>query len=195
MVKIIILSHYLFDGDMQRMHLDDKNVEQTNMAFFSIIGTKECIEYWIQENDKHYFKDHPNVLNLDFDDIEDDVLYNGHKFRTMTMEQAEEAVDFIEKMLDKGVDTIIGHCKAGMSRSRAFGEFIWRICKDRGIEVDYEERDDYTTVLNHGVLRRLNHAYWKKHHTNGYEEEGAEYPKDLTNPPLRVINRPYKHRK
>lgn len=194
MVKVIVLSHYLFDEEMIKMHLNDENVEQTKMAFISIIGTKECIEYWIQENDKHYFKDHPNVLNLDFDDIEDDVLYNGHKFQTMNMEQAEEAVNFIETMLDK-VDTFFIHCKAGMSRSRAFGEFIYRICIERDIEVEYEDRNDYTTVLNHGVLRRLNHAYWKKHKINGYEEEGAEYPKDLTNPQLRVINRPYKHRK
>lgn len=194
MVKVIVLSHYLFDEEMIKMHLNDENVEQTKMAFISIIGTKECIEYWIQENDKHYFKDHPNVLNLDFDDIEDDVLYNGHKFQTMNMEQAEEAVNFIETMLDK-VDTFFIHCKAGMSRSRAFGEFIYRICIERDIEIVYEDRDDYTTVLNHGVLRRLNHAYWKKHHIRGYEEEGAEYPKDLTNPQLRVINRPYKHRK
>ena len=194
MVKIIVLSHYLFDEEMRKMHLEDKNVEQTKMAFISIIGTQECIKYWLQENDKHYFKDHPNVLNLDFDDIEDDVLYNGHKFQTMNMEQAEEAVNFIETMLDK-VDTFFIHCKAGMSRSRAFGEFIYRICIERDIEIVYEDRDDYTTVLNHGVLRRLNHAFWKKHKINGYEEEGSKYPNDLTNPPLRVINRPYKHRK
>jgi hypothetical protein len=131
------------------------------------------------------------VLNLDFDDIDTDVMYNGHHFRTMTMEQAENAVEFIENLIVKNANipkTIYIHCRAGMSRSRAFGEFIYRFCNENAFGVEYDDRNDYTTVLNHGVLRRLNHAYWKKHNMNDYVDPNARYPSDLTNPEIRTIN-------
>ena len=190
MVKITVLSHYRFDEKMKELGLNDKNVEDTNKAFISIIGTPECLTYYLDEGKtKHFFKDHPNVLNLDFDDIEDDVLYNGHLFKTMRMEQAEKSIQFIEDNINKGVDSFDIHCRAGMSRSRAFGEFIYRYCKEHDIEVEYEDRDDYTTVLNAGVLRRLNHAYWKKHNLRFYEDGKTEYPRDLVEPTVREINR------
>ena len=189
MIKVKVLSHYLFDRKMIELGLNDDNVENSNNAYISIIGTEECIKYWIQENDRHYFKDHPNVLNLEFDDISDNVLYNGHLFQCMSMKQAESVIDFIEKYINEGVDTIYIHCRAGMSRSRAVGELIYRYCKDHEIELEYSDRDDYTTVLNHGVLRRLNHAYWKKHKENMYENDGEDYPEELINPNVMVINR------
>ena len=188
-IKLIVLSHYLFDEDMRKMSLNDTNVEDSNKAFISIIGTPECLKYYLDEGDtKHYFVNHPNVLNLDFDDIDSDVMFNGHLFKTMTMEQAEKSVEFIEEMVDNGVNEIICHCRAGMSRSRAFGEFIYRYCKEHDIDVEYEDRDDYTTILNAGVLRRLNHAYWKKHNLRFYEDGNAEYPNDLIEPKIRIIN-------
>jgi len=189
-VKLEVLSQYLFDEKMKELKLNDENVENTNMAFISIIGTPECLTYYLDEGKtKHYFKDHPNVLNLDFDDIETDVMYNGHHFKTMRMEQAEKAVDFIEAMIEKGVDTIEGHCRAGFSRSRAIFEFIYRYCHEHDIEVEYEDRNDYTTMFNSGVLRRLNHAYWKKNNLRFYEDGNTEYPKDLVDIPIREINR------
>jgi hypothetical protein len=182
-MKVEVLSHFLFDEKMKELMLDDNNVEDSNMAFISIIGTPECLKYYLDEEEtKHYFKDRQNVLNLDFDDIGKDVLYNGHLFKTMTMEQAEKSVDFIEKMINNDVDEIIIHCRAGMSRSRAFGEWIYRYCEEHNVDVEYSDRNDYTTILNQGVLRRLNHAYWKKHHINGYEETNAEYPEEFVNP-------------
>ena len=182
-MKVEVLSQFLFDERMRELMLDDNNIEDSNMAFISIIGTPECLKYYLDEEEtKHYFKDRQNVLNLDFDDISKDVLYNGHLFKTMTMEQAEKSVDFIEKMINNDVDEIIIHCRAGMSRSRAFGEWIYRYCKEHNVDVEYSDRNDYTTILNQGVLRRLNHAYWKKHHINGYEETNAEYPEEFVNP-------------
>lgn len=187
-MKLKVLSHYLFDEDMKEMNLNDNNVEDVNMAFISIIGTEECLKYYLDEsNTRHYFKDHPNVLNLDFDDISTDVNYDGHIFRTMSMEQAEKTVDFIEKIIRGGVECIEGHCRAGMSRSRAIFEFIYRLCNDKGIEVEYEDRNDYTTILNQGVLRRLNHAYWKKHKMNCYAN-GEDYDEELIHPEIRKIH-------
>jgi protein-tyrosine phosphatase len=189
-MKLKVLSHFLFDEEMEKMGLNDGNVESTNNAYISIIGTPECLNYYLDEGDtKHFFNDRPNVLNLDFDDISMDVKYNGHIFRTITMEQAEKAVDFIERVVNNGVDEIIIHCRAGMSRSRAFAEWIYRYCKEHDIDVEYSDRNDYTTMLNQGVLRRLNHAYWKKHNINGYEDNSTEYPDDLVNVPVVTINR------
>ena len=190
MVKIIVLSHYLFDEKMKSLGLNDENVENTNSAFISIIGTPECLRYYLdEEGTNHYFKEHTNVLNLDFDDIGTDVLYNGHMFSTMHLDLAEKTFEFIEEMLKNGIDTIFIHCRAGYSRSRAIGEFIWRYCKDNDIDVDYEERNEYTTMLNSGVLRMLNHVYWKKHKLNEYSDENADYPDELVNIPVMEINR------
>lgn len=187
-MKLKVLSHYLFDEDMKKMELNDDNVENTNKAFISIIGTPECLTYYLDEgNTKHFFKDHPNVLNLDFDDISTDVDYDGHIFKTMRMEQAEKTVDFIEKMAEKGVDVIEGHCRAGYSRSRAIFEFIYRYCQEHNIDIEYEDRNDYTTLLNQGVLKRLNHAYWKRHKINCYAN-GEDYEDELVHPEIRVID-------
>lgn len=189
-IKIKVLSHYLFDEDMKQMGLNDTNVENFNKAFISIIGTPECLKYYLDEGDtKHYFESHNNVLNLDFDDISTDVMYNGHRFKTMSMEQAEKTVEFIEEMVDRDVDEIKIHCRAGYSRSRAVAEFIYRYCNENGIEVEYEDRNDYTTMLNQGVLRRLNHAYWKKHNINEYADNNVEYPTEMIKPEIVVINR------
>ena len=190
-MKIEVCSHYAFDNAMKHtLHLNDDNVEDSNMAFISIIGTPECLTYYLDEGKtKHYFKDHENVLNLDFDDISTDVIYNGQRFKTISFEQAEKAVDFIEKMLDKGVTLFMIHCRAGMSRSRAFGEFVYRLCMEKGIDVDYADRNDYTTMLNQGVLMKLTHAYWKKHNFNMYGDGQTDYPEDLINQEPVVINR------
>ena len=101
----------------------------------------------------------------------------------------KKTIQFIEDNINKGIESFDIHCRAGMSRSRAFGEFIYRYCKEHDIDVEYEDRDDYTTILNSGVLRRLNHAYWKKHNLRFYEDGKTEYPRDLVEPPIREINR------
>ena len=188
-MKIEVFSHYLFEEHCKKDGLNDENVEnERDKAFIDIIGTEECRKYYLNENMEHYFNDHTNVINFDFDDISTDVLYNGHRFKTMTMGQAENAVDFIEKMVNSGVTYFRICCRAGMSRSRAFAEFIYRYCKENNVEVDYEDRNEYTTMLNHGILRRLNHAYWKKHKINGYEN-GYDYPNDLKYSELKIINK------
>ena len=189
-MKIEVLSQYNFDERIKQQGIDDSNVENDGKtAYISIIGTPECLTYYLDEgNTKHYLKDHPNVLNLEFDDIGDDVMYNGHHFKTLTMEQAEKTVDFVDKMIEDDVCYILIHCRAGMSRSRAFAEFISRYCEDNGIDVNYSDRCDYTTMLNYGVLNRLMHAYWKKHKMRQYEDDNAEYPEEFINPKVITIN-------
>ena len=190
-MTIEVLSQYKFDEKLESIGINDSNVEDDmKTAYISIIGTPECLNYYLDEgNTRHYLKGHPNVLNLDFDDIGDDVMYNGHHFRTISIEQAEQAVDFIERMIEEDVSHILIHCRAGFSRSRAFAEFIYRYCKENGVDVDYKDRGDYTTMLNYGIFNKLNHAYWKKHKLNEYQDETKDYPDDIITPPIRVINR------
>jgi hypothetical protein len=122
----------------------------------------------------------------EIDDISTDVDYDGHIFKTMRMEQAEKAVEFIENMVNQGRTTFYIHCRAGMSRSRAFGEFIYRTFGE-DFDIEYEDRNNYTTILNQGVLRRLNHAYWKKHKMNCYAN-GEDYDEELVHPEIRKID-------
>ena len=179
-LKIEVLSHYLFEEKCKEDGLNDENVEdKKDKAFIDIIGTEECRKYYLMEEMQHYFNNFSNVLNLEFDDLSQDVEYDGHIFKAMTMEQAEKTVDFIEKMINDGVIYFRICCRAGYSRSRAVAEFIYRYCVEHHIEVEYTDRNDYSTILNQGVLRRLNNAYWKKHKENGYDEEGRGYPEDL----------------
>ena len=179
-LKIEVLSHYLFEEKCKEDGLNDENVEdKKDKAFIDIIGTEECRKYYLMEEMQHYFNNFSNVLNLEFDDLSQDVEYDGHIFKAMTMEQAEKTVDFIEKMINDGVIYFRICCRAGYSRSRAVAEFIYRYCIEHHIEVEYTDRNDYSTFLNQGVLRRLNNAYWKKHKENGYDEEGKGYPEDL----------------
>ena len=179
-MKIEVLSHYLFEEKCKEDGLNDENVEdKKGKAFIDIIGTEECRRYYLMEEMQHYFNNFSNVLNLEFDDLSQDVEYDGHIFKAMTMEQAEKTVDFIENMINDGVMYFRICCRAGYSRSRAVAEFIYRYCTEHHIEVEYADRNDYSTFLNQGVLRRLNNAYWKKHKENGYDEEGKGYPEDL----------------
>lgn len=180
MLKIEVFSHSLFEEWCKKDNLDDGNVDnEKDKAFIDIIGTEECLKYYLDEpNTKHYFEDHPNVLNLEFDDTPTDVMYKGHLFKTMNMTQAERTVNFIEEMIEDGVTYFRICCRAGMSRSRAIAEFIYRHCLQHEIEVEYADRTEYTTMLNRMVLLKLQHAYYKKHQMYEYSN-GYDYPDDI----------------
>ena len=70
----------------------DDNIENIkDTAYISIICTEECRKYYLEDDTAHWFvKEHPNVLNLDFDDIVEDRMYKGHLFKAMSEEQAEK---------------------------------------------------------------------------------------------------------
>ena len=127
MKRIEVSSHALFEERCKGLGVNDDNVESekfSNLAFIDIIGTKDSIEKYLHEdNTKHWFeKEHPNVLNLEFDDIsEDEFEYNGIVFKGFTNEQAKKSYDFI--LANENKDFIIC-CRAGISRSQAFGNFI-----------------------------------------------------------------------
>ena len=163
MAEINIFSQELFDEYCLDNGISDDNVETLdNKAFISIIGTKDVVEKYLDEPDtKHYFKEnHPNVINLEFDDVSKDIEFRGITAKAITDEQCKELFDFIEKNIGK--DFYI-HCRAGISRSRAVGRFI-REC----YPYDYWEVSDFFDTANMGVLRGLKRTYYIKH--NIYNE-------------------------
>ena len=127
MKKIEVSSHLRFEEKCKAMGVNDENVESekfSEYAFIDIIGTRDAIEKYLHEpNTKHWFdRGHPNVLNLEFDDVsEKEFEYNGIIFKGFTQEQARKSYEFILNNSNK--DFIIC-CRAGLSRSQAFGNFI-----------------------------------------------------------------------
>lgn len=121
-MEVIVLSKREFDSLMLENGVNDNNVEKIDpTCFISITDTDKSVS-----GRYHFFKNnHPNVLNLDFDDVEKDgessptQLYNTKAF---SEEMASELIDFINK--NKHKTQFIVHCMAGISRSGAIGTFI-----------------------------------------------------------------------
>lgn len=157
MKTIKVLSQKLFDIYCANIGLNDSNIEDNkDYAYISIIGTSECLNYYLDEGDTcHYFSsDHENVINLEFDDIpEDEMEYDGHIFTGLTMNQAKKLFKFIEKNIDKN---FIIHCRAGKSRSQAVGSFIMNFYPDF-------TSDTILPFCNQDVYRKLSRCYYKKY--------------------------------
>lgn len=153
------MSHYDFDAYCESNGWNDENVEElADRAFISIISSEECQKYYLEENEEHWFKkEHPNVINLEFDDITEDVVYCGHQFSAMTMTQAKKIFDFIENNIGKNF-TI--HCRAGVSRSGAVCCFILQMYEDMYIQRFSELR---RMCPNSHVLSALKRCYYEKH--------------------------------
>jgi len=133
-IKVLVLSKLEFNRDMMENKLNDENIEDANIALISINGTSGNEESWFKQ-------DHSNVLRLWFDDVITDIIISPKEsYRVFTQEQADKAIDFIQK--NKKRNFII-HCAAGISRSGSIGRFI----------VDYLEGDrEYFEEHNKHIL-------------------------------------------
>lgn len=90
-----------------------------------------------------------DVLTLYFDDIEEP----EHGLRLISFPQAIAIVKFI-KTHSEDVDTLLIHCFAGVSRSRAVGAFAREILDIPPTdETDYNE---YVYAILHRVWKELN---------------------------------------
>lgn len=158
-----VFSQEDFDTKMYRMGIDTFNVEnETDKAFISIIGTPQCIKYYLHSNDTHWFKNNThNVLNLEFDDIdEDEIVWNKRIFKGINNKQAKQIVNFIE--LHKGKDFYIS-CRAGKSRSQGICRYILDMY---GKEYGYDEtkscrKDNPCLTPNMRVVTMLKREYYK----------------------------------
>ena len=160
--RIAVQSHKMFDLFCLSRKLDDSNVEEDrNSAFISIIGTPACLtEYLDEPYTKHWLSEnHENVLNLDFDDIsQDEYEWKGNTFYGMSMQQASDTVDFVERMIADGNRDFYIHCRAGISRSAAVGAWLRDFYPDYFFG-EYLLRHGY----NHDVYAKLSRAYYLKH--------------------------------
>ena len=163
MNRISVFSHNDFDEKMYRLGIDSNNVnKELDKAFISIICTPECQKYYLEENELHWFKNNThNVLNLEFDDINDDSIeWKGHTFYGITEEQSKQLVEFIEK--NKGKNFYI-HCKAGKSRSQGICRYILDIY---GKKYGYDEKlscrkNNPCLTPNIRVVTMLKREYYK----------------------------------
>lgn len=112
-----------FELVMDANWLSDENVEESSNAFISITGHIDQENHWFEGN-------HLNVLNLRFDDINQDelkipIIGEGESIaKGISKEQARDIVDFVLDNKDKDFHV---HCHAGISRSGAVGSFIAQI--------------------------------------------------------------------
>ena len=147
--NILILPKHAFDHFTKNNSINDSTVENfKNTAFISIHNTKDDYKYAFSKN-------HSNVINLTFDDVEED-MPEKHVY-AMTMKQANEIIDFIIKNSDKH---FILHCTAGISRSGAIGTFIANYFN---VDVVKFNLDNPHIIANSHVLKLLNGIMWEKH--------------------------------
>lgn len=159
--KITVFSKILFDDFCKKQKFDDSNVENVNdIAFISIIGTENCQKYYLNEIEEHFFKEnHSNVINLEFDDIDHDIDYDGHKLLSLSNKQANDLFNFIENNIDKN---FVIHCRAGMSRSGAVGQFIFNMYNTHD-KLIVKNKANGRIMPNANVLVLLKNQYYKKY--------------------------------
>ena len=119
-VKIYVMPKVKFHDMINRNGIDDNNVDEfIHIAFICIDDTSG--DYYANP----LFKmNHHNVLNLKFDDVEEDLQVsptNKEMTKAFTKNQAEKIVNFLES--NTNINTLIVHCAAGISRSGAVGQF------------------------------------------------------------------------
>lgn len=151
MKKIFVLPKRYFDKMMTMRNIDDNNVkDKVKTCFISIndsLGT---------DAKPHFKSNHPNVLNLFFDDVDRDIEVEGEGTAiAFTEEMAEEVFNFVFNNRD--METFVVHCTAGISRSGAVGEFI-----NNYFGQDYKEfiKQNPYVHPNGLVLSRLNKHLW-----------------------------------
>ena len=128
-----------------------------NVAIISICCTKAVREnyhsaHYQGKHDENYFYDANNVLNLDFDDIDEEVRNCGdYTAYNINKRQVIRACEFIDKHID--CDFYI-HCNAGMSRSQAFVKYIQDCYPDREWETRKENPCRFPNMYTCNMLKR-----------------------------------------
>lgn len=136
-----------------------------DVAYISISASEECAKEFfhdITEKD-HYLKSADNVLNLEFDDITEDFTFTSETgkevtYHTISEQQAEQVIDFVENNLNKH---IILHCRAGKSRSAAVAVAITTLFPDNYAFNVYNRHNQCSTP-NPDVLAKVKRAFYKK---------------------------------
>lgn len=148
-MKIVVLNKVSFDESLTKFGVDDSNVESYSKTFFISINDS------MGTSEKPYFKkNHSNVLNMFFDDIEEAIKTKYGVTKPFSEDDGKELLNFITANIYKTV--CIVHCSAGISRSGAVGLFINDYSRS-----DYSEfkKENPYIQPNQLVLRTLNRLY------------------------------------
>ena len=153
---ITVWSKNKFDKVMSEMGLSSDNVVEKvdYAAFISIISPDQPAE-------RHYFeRDTPNVLNLEFDDADEEIekayKLSASPVHLFSVEDANKIIDFIQSNI--GMDFYV-HCTAGVSRSGAVGWFIRQMTNS-----NFEDFCIHNPQINPNgyVLKILNEVYTER---------------------------------
>ena len=160
--RIYVWSKVKFHEMKNTNNIDDLNIDEYKNAAFICINDSSGDYY----NQPLFAYNHPNVLTLYFDDVEQDGELspsNKEENKAFTKNQAAKIVEFLKS--NKHVETLIIHCAGGISRSGAVGRFA----------LDYLNGDKESFKLNNShinpngrVLRMLNEA-WRIKKSANYE--------------------------
>lgn len=125
MKTVLAQSYNMFISTMESNGLSDDNVhEKDKTAFIEVMGEQD-----LPYMPFHFKKDHPNVLRMIFDDVDEvvEAKYLDERdpksLYPATEAQARQIVDFVDK--NNGVDVFLIHCAAGVSRSAGIAKFIY----------------------------------------------------------------------
>lgn len=155
--RIHALSQWQFNATMKSKNITDGNVhEYTSTAFIQIMGEHDSHH---PDCALHFKKNHPNVLTLFFDDVDEPLniedLKTGNYIPITPMNEAQggQIISFARSNEDKR--TFLVHCAAGVSRSGAVAKFL---CEFFGMESkDFYEMNPHThpnqRIIN--ILRNL----------------------------------------
>jgi len=121
-MKTTVYSKDAFVNAMKLRNIDDTNVSYLAEYFICIDPTGGPYAY------RYFFRDHPNVIRLVFDDCIENTVKWGEEIqahydaRAMTLDQAELLIEFIKKIPPESIINI--YCTKGKSRSIAVESFI-----------------------------------------------------------------------
>lgn len=147
--KIYVFSKQRFDNLMVQNRITDENIVDKDIAIISIHS-----KFDLDSTENPYFeKDTNNVLNLFFEDIENDT----EEYKSFSIEQGNQVLGFIENNKDKS--TFIIHCLAGRSRSGAIGQFI---CDYFNCDKDDFKLNNPQINPNQKVLQILNNLRYER---------------------------------
>lgn len=127
-MKVYVYSKHRFDAAMKQYNITDETVEtKKDICLISINGS-DCTDENYPELHPWFKRDHANVLNLIFEDLEEPEsdekrkIYEAEGYVLFNEAHARRILEFIERNKEKY--TCIVHCAAGIARSGAVGEFI-----------------------------------------------------------------------
>lgn len=149
------LPHDWFRDMMEKAGVNDSTVEQMDWGIIEIMGEQD-ITYmpWV------FTKDHPNVLRLMFDDIDEPLKVEyfdsrmAEQMYPMNEEQGRQIVEFVRR--NEHQKKFIVHCAAGISRSGAVAE--WIMDYFGGSYDEFKKANPYT-VPNKRIVSILKRQY------------------------------------